>query len=125
MGITVKELLDKALLALPPVDERLTLQELQAGKRFKNRGGVYIFYNSYHEPLYVGISNRLNKRVPEHIQSAKGNKDMVHYVKAGGALIVEVFYEANKIYQEIYESYLIGVLQPRFNIEKTGRKKVQ
>lgn len=122
--ISLRELLDKALLSIPKTDATLTLEDLQHGARFKNIGGVYTFYNVYDEPLYVGISNKIDKRVHEHLGSDKGNKDLLHYLKTDNEIYVTVFYEPSKLYQEIYESYLIFVLNPRYNIAKTGREKI-
>jgi hypothetical protein len=122
--ITLRELFEEALLSLPKTDDRLTLTDLRQGIRFKGRGGVYVFYNIHHEPLYVGISNRLDRRVPEHLSSSKGNKDLIHYIDSGKYVYVDVFYEDDKLYQEVYESYLIYQLNPRFNVGKTGREKI-
>lgn len=122
--ISLRELFGKALLSIPKTNEVFTLEELQSGKRPKNRGGVYVFYNVHHEPLYVGISNRLDRRVPEHLGSSKGNKDLIQYISSGKQVYLEVFYEDEKLYQEVYESYLIYQLNPRFNIGKTGREKI-
>ncbi|MED4616811.1 GIY-YIG nuclease family protein, partial [Priestia megaterium] len=82
------------------------------------------FYNKYHEPLYVGISCNLSKRVPEHLGSSKGNKDLIQYINSKDGVYVAVFYEEDKGYQEMYESYLIKVLNPRYNVMKTGREKI-
>ena len=122
--ISLSELFSKALLKIPKTVDILSLPDLLRGARFDSRGGVYVFYNVHHEPLYVGISNRLDKRVPEHLGSTKGNKDLIQYTKAGKYVYVAVFYEDNKMYQEVYESYLIYQLNPRFNVQKTGREKL-
>ena len=123
--LTIEELIEKGLLIVPDEDHRLSIQDLLLGKRFADTGGVYVFYTEYDEPLYVGISNSVYKRVPEHLGSAKGNIDLVNYVGSGRDGYVSVFHEADKVYQELYESYLIGTLSPRFNVSKTGRKKIK
>lgn len=122
--ISLRELFIEALLSIPTPEDRLSLDDLQQGSRFKSRGGVYVFYNLHNEPLYVGISNRLDRRVPEHLGSSKGNKDLIHYIASGKYVYVEIFYEPKKMYQEVYESYLIYQLEPRFNVGKTGREKL-
>jgi predicted GIY-YIG superfamily endonuclease len=121
---SIDELIEKRLLKIPETDDVLTVEDLQNGCRFKDRGGVYIFYNRHDEPLYVGISYSLYKRVPEHLGSRKGNKDLIQYIKHKKGVYVAIFYEDDKAYQELYESYLIKVLNPRFNVSKTGRQKV-
>jgi excinuclease UvrABC nuclease subunit len=122
--ITIKELIEDKLLSIPPIDQTLSIEKLTYGHRFKQGGGVYIFYSKHGEPLYVGISNNLSKRVPEHLQSSKGNRDLITYTRMYPRGFVSVFYEDDKRYQELYESYLIAVLNPRFNVQKTGREKL-
>jgi len=122
--INIRDLFEEDLLAVPEEDLRLSLHQLSNGSRFATAGGVYTFYNEYNEPLYVGISVNLGRRVPEHLYSNKGNRDLRRHFKAGGEGYVSVFYEDNKMYQEFYESYLIAVLSPRYNVAKTGRRKI-
>jgi excinuclease UvrABC nuclease subunit len=122
--ITLEELVNNRLLLVPEIDDVLYAEDLKNGYRFKDRGGVYIFYNRHNEPLYVGISYSLAKRVPEHLGSSKGNKDLMQYIENKWGVYVAVFYEDDKAYQEMYESYLIKILNPRFNVSKTGRVKI-
>lgn len=122
--ITLGELFADSLLSIPPTDARLSLHSLKQGARFKGRGGVYVFYNRHNEPLYVGISSRLDRRVPEHLVEGRGNKDLFQYIQSGKYVYVEVFYEDSKLYQEMYESYLIHQLNPRFNVSKTDRERL-
>lgn len=122
--ISVRELFDKALLSVPHPHGSRSLRSLQNGDTFKHVGGVYIFFNQYKEPLYVGISNDVGKRVREHLGTPKGNKDLCQYIEAGNYISVQAIYEPDKKYQEVYESYLIHQLNPRFNIQKTGRCKL-
>ncbi|MGE6629650.1 GIY-YIG nuclease family protein [Bacillus sp. NPDC077027] len=122
--VTIKELIEDRLLVTPNINESTTVSKMLDGGRFQKRGGVYIFYTKHHEPLYVGISNNVGKRVAEHLQSKKGNADLVRFTNAHPDSYVNVFYESDKVYQELYESYLIAVLNPRFNIQKTGREKI-
>lgn len=122
--ITIDELFSKKLLYIPEPDAILSSKQIKEGCKFEGRGGVYIFYNRFGEALYVGISNDVGKRVKEHFGSPKGNRDLMHYINQGKPVYVYVFYEDDKVYQEVYEAYLIKVLNPRFNVGKTGRKKV-
>lgn len=122
--ITLEELLSKDLLAVPEADAVLSLKQLRQGARFENRGGVYTIFNAYREALYVGISNNVDKRIREHLGSEKGNPDILKYIKQGNQIYVSVFYEPDKLHQEIYEAYLIYQLNPRFNVHKTGRQKI-
>jgi len=121
--ITLDQLIDQDALVIPQADAVLSSTEIKEGARFDSRGGVYTFYNKYLEPLYIGISVNVGKRVMEHFDTPKGNKDLCHYIKRE-PVYVSVFYEDRKTYQDIYESYLIQTMNPRFNVDKTGRKKV-
>ncbi|KAA6455017.1 nucleotide excision repair endonuclease [Bacillus atrophaeus] len=123
MLITLDELIAEEALVIPVADAVLSSNELKEGARFESRGGVYTFYNKYLEPLYIGISVNVGKRVMEHFGTPKGNKDLCQYIERE-TVYISVFYEDRKIYQEIYESYLIKVMSPRFNVDKTGRQKV-
>lgn len=123
MRLTMNELIEGKLLKIPEMDEILYAEDLKSGHRFEDRGGVYLFYNKHQEALYVGISHSLYKRIPEHLGSTKGNRDLIQYLSSNEGSYVAVFYEEDKAFQELYESYLIKILNPRFNISKTGRKK--
>lgn len=122
--VTLEELFDKALLFVPSADDSLSLQDVQAGERFKPQGGVYTFYNALNIPLYVGISGNVRKRTVDHFHEGSGNYDLYRYITAGNKGYVKVFYVENKAFQEVYESYLIETLQPRYNVAKTGRIKL-
>lgn len=123
--LTIRELLTEALLYIPEAEDTLSCSDIKAGKRFRSGGGVYTFYNRFKEPLYVGISGNVGKRVAEHLHEGRGNKDLYRYVSAGAEAYVSVFYEDSRVYQEIYESYLIDRLQPRYNVAKTGRERIE
>lgn len=121
-SISLDELIGRELLLLPPNQIRSIVSFLE-GDRFSISKGVYVFYNKFNEPLYVGISNKVSSRVLEHIQSPKGNPDLQRYLKQNKGCYVCVFPEVDKTLQEIYEGYLIKTLDPRYNIGKTGRQK--
>lgn len=121
--ITLDELIEDESLVIPEADTVLSSVEINRGDRFDARGGVYTFYNRFLEPLYIGISVNVGKRVMEHFGTPKGNKDLCQYIERE-PVYVSVFYEDRKAYQEIYEGYLIQVMSPRFNVDKTGRQKV-
>lgn len=122
--ITLKELFEGSLLSIPETAETLDLVQLEQGERFKAAGGVYTFYSNFNEPLYVGISDNVRTRVLKHLRKGTGNPDLFHYINSGRRVYVKVFYEESKVYQEVYESYLIQKLAPRFNVAKTGRVKL-
>ena len=116
--ITLKKLLDEELLeldkeihALPVTSEML--QELSGG-------GVYVFKDCDDQILYVGITDDLKRRISAHL-SGYGSLDIYNYKKE--RLVLEYFNEEDVIYRDIYESYLIHQLKPRYNISKTSKIK--
>ena len=116
--ITLKELLEDGLLiinkevrTLPVTSE--ALQELSGG-------GVYVFKDRDNQTLYVGITDDLKRRISAHL-SGYGSLDIYNYKKE--RLVLEYFNEEDVIYRDIYESYLIHQLKPRYNISKTSKIK--
>ena len=116
--ITLKKLLNEDMLeidkkthALPVTSE--LLQELSGG-------GVYVFKDRDNQTLYVGITDDLKRRISAHL-SGYGSLDIFNYKKE--RLILEYFNEEDIIYRDIYESYLIHQLKPRYNISKTPKIK--
>lgn len=121
--LSVEQLFAERLLELPEFNEDRPAKDLLSGNGAFNRsGGVYVFFNEYEEPLYVGISDNVNRRIKAHL-TGRGSKDLKRYNV--NKLKVAVFYEKNVAYREIYESYLIETLQPRFNVAKTGRVRLE
>lgn len=118
--ITIEELFNKALLSIPKTDVTVRVEEDDAGGLLRGVGGVYIFYNRYGEALYIGISRNVRKRIADHMQG-NGNADLFRYLQNNTAVTVSVFYEPNIAYREVYEGYLIHLLEPRYNVAKTGR----
>ena len=116
--ITLKKLLDEDMLdidkkthALPVTSE--LLQELSGG-------GVYVFKDRDNQTLYVGITDDLKRRISAHLRGY-GSLDIFNYKKE--RLVLEYFNEEDVIYRDIYESYLIHQLKPRYNISKTPKIK--
>ena len=103
--------IDKEIHALPVTSE--TLQELSGG-------GVYVFKDKDRQILYVGITDDLKRRISAHL-NGYGSQDIFNLKKDD--LIIEFFNEENVIYRDIYESYLIHQLKPRYNISKTSKAK--
>lgn len=118
---SVDDLFTKRLIETPEIEESYTATELLEGNgSFSGKGGVYVFYNKYKEPLYVGISDNVQRRVKAHLTGG-GSRDLALYTQK---MYVVAFYEDDAAYRDVYESYLIHTLQPRYNIAKTGRVKV-
>lgn len=85
-----------------------------------NDGGVYIFESEDGSPLYVGITDNVGRRISSHI-NGWGNQDIYNYNT--DLLTVKYFKEEDKLIRDMYESYLIHTLKPRYNVSKTNRQK--
>jgi hypothetical protein len=80
-------------------------------KRFK---GIYLFYNSDKELLYIGKTSRIQSRFLQHSNTANTFEDdwrnKISYA--------EVFELKSSCDREIYETYLINKLRPKHNVDK-------
>lgn len=118
------ELFNKHMVKLPKETEEMTVQALLLGSRLSPKGGIYVYFNKHNEPLYVGISYNVSSRVIQHLKRDRGNSDLYSHVHNHIGCYVIVYYEPLITYREVYESYLIHILQPRFNVAKTDRERV-
>lgn len=92
--------------SLPP---NLNKDELDA---IEDVPGVYIFQNEMRQPIYVGKSINLKKRVMSHFQDVKSSKEIrisqdVHHI--------ETIPTGNELAALILESKLVKELKPLFN----------
>lgn len=86
-------------------------------------GGVYLFRTEgSKQVLYIGVSNNISRRLSQHIKG-RGNKDLHNYMKSH-RVEVFVYPEQDLGYQELYESYLILLHNPRFNVGKIYRERL-
>lgn len=118
--LTLNELLNEGRLVLPRQLHSFSIDSSE----LKNHsyGGVYIFRGNDKQVLYIGITDNIFRRISSHI-SGYGSKDLYSYPKE--YLTVEFFQEEDPLYRDIYESYLIHTLKPRYNISKTNRRKLE
>jgi DNA polymerase-3 subunit epsilon len=92
--------------SLPP---NLDLAELEV---IENVPGVYIFQDETHQPLYVGKSINLKKRVMSHFQDIRSGKEVrisqnIHHV--------QTIPTGNELAALLLESKLVKELKPLFN----------
>ena len=92
--------------SLPP---NLNKAELDA---IENVPGVYIFQDETHQPIYVGKSINLKKRVMSHFQDVKSTKEVrisqnIHHI--------ETIPTGNELAALLLESKLVKELKPIFN----------
>ena len=81
------------------------------------RGGVYFLYSKDGDLLYVGRSVNVKQRLIDHLMGGSGNtkqfSDEISNVKG--------FYVYDIADQEIYETYAIKTLRPKYNRAKTDK----
>lgn len=77
-------------------------------KEIPAQPGAYIFYSVNEEPLYVGASRNLNRRIKEHFYSSSNTREYSH-----------LFHKVKCIYGTLaiaLEDEIIEEVRPVFNI---------
>ena len=77
--------------------------------------GVYIFYDIKHQPLYVGTSTNIKRRVRSYFTAGETRKQINSMISLAES--VEAVVCANTLEASIRELRLINELQPRYNIK--------
>lgn len=116
--VTLDDLLGKRLLRIDRPFIRIPATNEDALSI--TEGGVYLFVGEDEAPLYVGLTDNLGRRLSAHL-NGWGSQDVFNYNR--GLLQIDYFEEPNVLYRDIYESYLIHTLNPRYNIGKTDKRK--
>lgn len=118
-GITLSQLLDNKMLRMDNGFQRVPATS--ADVLSLTEGGVYVFIGVDEAPLYVGLTDNLGRRLSAHL-NGWGSPDIYQYNRE--LLSIDYYTEPNVLHRDIYESYLIHTLRPRYNIGKTDKKKV-
>lgn len=116
--ITLEDLLEQDLLAIDKDIHTFPVTSDQI-QEFTG-GGVYAFIDGDNQVLYVGITDNIYRRISSHL-NGYGSRDIYEYNH--NKLSIAFFQEANVLYRDIYESYLIYRFNPRYNISKTAKHK--
>lgn len=93
---------------LPPVYRTITLDGIKTAHDVSEKGGIYVFYDGNGAPLYAGKSINLYSRLRQHARSE-------FYSKVNR---VDVYVVDDAAERDIYETYVISTLSPRYNREK-------
>lgn len=116
------------LITLPTPEVTILKQESPEGSHIfgftefhlipRDRGGIFSFYNSKDELLFVGKARKLRPRIKKHFE------DSVSLVKNHRDEITKicVFLVDNPMHREIYETYMINELKAKYNIDKVFYK---
>ncbi|GIP00688.1 nucleotide excision repair endonuclease [Paenibacillus lautus] len=80
----------------------------------RDRGGIFMFYNSKEELLFVGKARKLRPRIKKHFEDSvspiKEHRDEVTRIEV---CIIE-----DAVHREIYETYIINEFKAKYNIDK-------
>lgn len=79
-----------------------------------NRSGIYIIFGCNDDVLYVGKAKELRGRVKGHFAGTTSLKDVAHNFDE-----VSGFFCDDETERDIYETYIINILKPKLNVEKT------
>lgn len=84
----------------------------------RDRGGIFMFYNSKGELLFVGKARKLRPRIKKHFEdSVSPIKDHRNEVAR-----IEVCVVDDAVHREIYETYIIHELKAKYNVDKVFYK---
>lgn len=98
-------ILDEVSL-IESIDESFTEEFLELLCDVENKSGVYFFYDSHSELIYIGKSYRLNERLKTSCKERK-------------AIYVNVMVTDSECDANILEPYYIGLLNPQANSDFT------
>lgn len=80
----------------------------------REQGGIFMFYNSKDELLFVGKARKLRPRIKKHFEDTvsvmKPHRDEVTKIEV---CIVE-----DPVEREIYETYIVNTFKAKYNVEK-------
>lgn len=76
-------------------------------------GGCYVLYGKNDEVLYIGKAKSLHPRLHAHFSGGGSTSGLAHYFYKATA-----FFEEDPMLRDIYETYLINTLKPKFNEQK-------
>jgi predicted GIY-YIG superfamily endonuclease len=101
----------------PPHKTETVFVEKFGGIR-KNFGGVYVFKDRFDNVLYVGKTRRFKKRLSEHLRGHGRSKIFSQHI-----FTADLYALAEEYEREIYETYMIDRLKPKYNVDKVYRKE--
>lgn len=80
----------------------------------RDKGGIFMFYNTKHELLFVGKARKLRQRIKKHFEDQVSPMKMHREEVAK----IEVCVIEDPVQREIYETYIINELKSKYNIDK-------
>lgn len=86
-------------------------------KNVKKRAGVYKIYNKEGKLMYIGQSKNLRRRLYEHF-TGKRKGEFIETVRFFYVDFEDGFITDSCL--DMYETYLIRTLKPRYNVHQTA-----
>ncbi|TVX89688.1 nucleotide excision repair endonuclease [Paenibacillus agilis] len=84
----------------------------------REKGGIFMFYNSKDELLFVGKARKLRPRIKKHFEDSVS--PMKNYRNEVSKIEVCVIEDA--VDREIYETYIINEFHAKYNVDKVFYK---
>ncbi|PFQ72454.1 nucleotide excision repair endonuclease [Bacillus cereus] len=119
---------DDGMISIKPPSVRKTIfveslrRDASLLDDLKRVGGVYIFYDAFSNPLYVGITGSLYHRTFAHVNGISSNHRLKILMREKMVHRVDYMYVSNVFHRDIYETYLIKALNPFCNVGKTNAR---
>jgi excinuclease UvrABC nuclease subunit len=117
------------LITVPAPDVSITKQEAPELSHIygftdfhlipRDRGGIFMFYNSQDELMFVGKARKLRPRIKKHFE------DTVSPIKTVREEVtkIDVCIVDDPMHREIYETFIINELKSKYNEEKVFYKE--
>lgn len=106
------------MIKIEPPHKTATVPVGEIGGIKGDFGGVYVFKDRFDNVLYVGKTRRFKKRLAEHLRGAGRSKLFSQHI-----FTVDLYKLREDYEREIYETYMIDRLSPKYNIDKVYRKE--
>jgi hypothetical protein len=111
---------------LPELEKEATIYCIADLNDYEDIGGIYRIYSETGKILYVGKAKCFKSRVGAHLRGTTNTSNVSHLFH-----YAEIFELKNEVDRDIYETYLINKLKPKYNVSKvyysrkesTGSKK--
>lgn len=98
-------------ITAPEVYATITLKDINSLR--ESVGGVYVFKDRFGVVLYVGKTMQFRKRLADHRRGDGRSKLFVSQIET-----IELYNVPDDYEREMYETFFINDLQPKYNIAK-------
>jgi excinuclease UvrABC nuclease subunit len=103
------------MIELPEINITPEYESIINCKQATIEGGIYFFYNSDYELMYLGKASNIKTRISNHMSNSR--LSATRYTKHNFS-----FYKFAKVScpvdRDIYETYFINKLKPKLNVDR-------